>query len=145
MFQVRIEGMGIDKEALVDFFRAVDPICFTGDLVLSNVDFSVASFRNLFGECVQPDMVQFNGARGISGETLSKSLNSLAGLRYASTVMVLPAKSEDAFKLSADDVVDFLHNYAASKYRRFVTDFECLTGGFNELVHKLFDVSISFL
>uniref|UniRef100_A0A915E5C7 Uncharacterized protein n=1 Tax=Ditylenchus dipsaci TaxID=166011 RepID=A0A915E5C7_9BILA len=96
-------------------------------LLLSNVQFSKASiFQILFSQLVKPEMVQFSGIQGISGESFSRALNSLPGLQLATTVVVLP-------------VVNFLHNYGTTKYRRLVTDFNLLSGGFDGIVHRLFE------
>uniref|UniRef100_A0A915EJ16 Uncharacterized protein n=1 Tax=Ditylenchus dipsaci TaxID=166011 RepID=A0A915EJ16_9BILA len=76
----------------MEFFRAVNPICLSGEVHFNKIDFSPSAglFEELFdGILTQVDVVQFVAPEGIRGYWFSEALCKFKGLRQANLVCLM--------------------------------------------------------
>jgi len=139
-----VQGVILTRDAM-NFFRSVDPICFSGEVHFKQIDFS--PFAGLFHELFDvifksADIVQFVSPHGIRGFSLSGALCTCEGLRRANLVRI--SKEEDSenevvsgYKMDLDGICEYLHNKEALQCRTFVVDADFLRVSVNEVWNKL--------
>jgi len=122
------------------FFRAVDPICFTGVVCFHSFNFSrvLGSFDELFDGILKPKSVIFHNVSGISGKVFSKAMNSFSGMRDANSLFVDNCYISDVvMKIKTVAIIDFLHNHGATKERVFGIQANYMKIGLEGLLNKL--------